>query len=218
MKKMGMYLMRIILYQLTVVLMFYFCDYSNAQGVYRQNIITDIVTPPSCEIIPPNNGNYQFSQLHAHYFKLNKVTALPELKQTWQVMCNTPINLFLKIIDNRHDSSRMDDESYFGLGNVNGSGKIGDYRLTLSHANVDNEKAELFLSENLSGTRRSAITVKKNRIYGWLTGESHIASGKLFSVDITVSPKLNSLKETHGPIVNGAELDGNAELIFSFGI
>ncbi|MEX6001592.1 hypothetical protein AB6H14_04785 [Providencia vermicola] len=40
----------------------------------------------------------------------------------------------------------------------------------------------------------------------------------MFSVDITVSAKLNSLKETDGPIVNGAELDGNAELIFSFGI
>ncbi|MBG5919087.1 hypothetical protein [Providencia stuartii] len=210
--------MRLISLKVTLFFMCFLSVFVKAQGIYAQNIPAETVIPPSCDIIPPNDGNYQFSQLHASHFKLNELTEIPEVKKTWQVLCNTPVSLFLKIVDNRHDSSRLDNESYFGLGHVNRQGKIGNYQLTLSHASVDNERADMFLSENMSASKASSMTVKKNKTYGWLLGENTPASGKVFSVDITVSAKLNSLKETDGPIVNGAELDGNAELIFSFGI
>ncbi|MEX6001591.1 hypothetical protein AB6H14_04780 [Providencia vermicola] len=58
----------------------------------------------------------------------------------------------------------MDNESYFGLGHVNRQGKIGNYQLTLSHASVDNERADMFLSENMSASKASSMTVKKIKL------------------------------------------------------
>ncbi|HEJ9060362.1 TPA: hypothetical protein SML50_004704 [Serratia fonticola] len=103
---------------------------------------------------------------------------------------------------------------------VNGSGYLGHYQITLSHADIDGRAARIYQASDASapGTTATQWAVSTEKYYGWAESDGGASTGKLFAADITVSPVLNSLQFTHGPLVNGAELNGLAEIIFSFGL
>ncbi|MEQ4690858.1 hypothetical protein [Providencia manganoxydans] len=190
---------------------------SYSQGLYGSEITPEIVKPPSCEVISPDGGQYQINKVQAHHIKRNDSFQLPEMNKTWLVICDIPVSLFLQFIDNRKDSSPIDN-NYFGLGNVNGNGKLGAYQIILNHAKIDDKPARIYVKDNATNGDSDKIIVSDNHIYGFSLNDNNITNGEKFSINILVKSKLNSLKETNGPLIDGAELDGSAELIFSFGI
>lgn len=206
------------------IIYFIFCGLVFSGSMYSRtfqdrSLVDVIESPPTCEIITPDGGQYQFNQLHARQFDFIKKTDIPEIVKTWQVSCNVPTQLLVQFSDNRSDTSLIGNESYFGLGRVNNQGLLGNYQLILDQAKVDSQSAELGLIESSALSKNvQRISVLKNKRYGWLTNGQTLSSGRFFSVNIAVKPILNSLKETNGPIIEATELDGSVDIIFSFGI
>lgn len=204
---------------LLIILSLFFCVSSYSQSFQSRNIIEQIESPPTCEIIIPDGGQYQFNHLHARQFDSAKMTEIPMISKTWQVSCNTPTQLLVQFSDNRSDTSQMGNESYFGLGKVNNQGRLGNYQLILNQPKVDGQSVGIGILEGVGRFLRiQGEAVLKNKQYAWFTNENVLYSGKKFSVNIAVKPILNSLKETNGPIIEAMELDGSADIIFSFGI
>ncbi|ETS99353.1 MULTISPECIES: DUF1120 domain-containing protein [Providencia] len=217
--------MRLLIVPVTkaIVLLVLGCLFCNkiaySQTIQNENFIGQIKSPPTCEVIIPNGGEYRFNQLHARQFDLNKTTEIPELSKIWQISCNTPTLLLVQFSDNRSETSQMGNDSYFGLGKVNNQGRLGNYQLILSQLKVDGQAVGVGVvngTELLPSTQESIVL--KSKQYAWVTNENVISNGSHFAVNIAVKPILNSLKETNGPIVEAVELDGSANIIFSFGI
>ncbi|WP_283126233.1 hypothetical protein [Providencia stuartii] len=193
---------------------------AGAQSLAEQTVFSDIEAAPSCELIIPNSGEYAYAQLPARQVQLQRTTTLPAMTQTWSVNCSAPTTVLFQVTDLQHDTTSGQDPSQFGLGYVNGVGKIGYFRLELSRATVDSQTTRLYQTQDQQrlGVLTNQLTVANDQFYGWATDENHAATGSLFTVDMTVTPTLNSLQETQGPLVSGAELAGNVSLHFQFGI
>ncbi len=180
----------------------------------------EIQPAPSCDIQAPDGGEYAYAQLHASQFQAKQTTGLPSMTRRWAVVCDAPTVLTLQVRDVQSASVPAGDSTQFGLGMVNGSGYLGHYQITLSHADIDGRAARIYQASDASapGTTATQWAVSTEKYYGWAESDGGASTGKLFAADITVSPVLNSLQFTHGPLVNGAELNGLAEIIFSFGL
>lgn len=201
------------------------CVYNNNVRAHGNVAMLDIPPveiqqAPSCEIQAPDGGEYQYAQLHASLVHTQRITALPVMTKRWSVTCDAPASLILEVKDLQRSSAPTNDSAQFGLGTVNGSGKLGQYKIALSNAEVDNKQVSLYETNDIAvvGALSSQYILSSDKAYGWAGNDKKISSGKIFSIDITVSPTLNNLQLTRGPLVDGAELNGGAELIFSFGI
>nr|WP_314265300.1 hypothetical protein [uncultured Moellerella sp.] len=190
-------------------------------GLMIQEMVIEQPIEPSCSVLSPENG-YNYSQLHARLFQPNATTRLPSLSQTWQVICTAPVAaLFLSVdADVQSDSLSDSDPTHFGLGHVNGQGHLGYYQVTLDNAMVDGNAVQLYQNTNqtLLSAPQSRILLKPNIFQGWTQDGQIPAKGQQYSVRLTVSPTLYSLQETQGPLVNGAELNGELILTFPFSI
>ncbi|CAM4039715.1 hypothetical protein RABR111495_24565 [Rahnella bruchi] len=180
----------------------------------------EIQAAPSCDIQAPDGGEYAYAQLHASQFHLQQTTSLPPMTRRWAVVCDAPTTLILQVRDIQSNSAPAGDSTQFGLGMVNGRGYLGQYQITLSNASIDGKSAKVYETSDASvpGVPAAKWDVSTEKYYGWTESNGEASNGKLFFADITVSPLLNSLQFTNGPLVNGAELNGQAEMIFSFGI
>jgi hypothetical protein len=175
---------------------------------------------PTCDIQAPDGGEYAYAQLHASQFQARQTTALPPMTRRWVVVCDAPTTLTLQVRDLQSASAPLGDSTQFGLGVVNGRGYLGQYQITLGNADIDSRAARIYETSDASvpGVAAAKWDISTEKYYGWTESDGSASSGKLFSADITVSPELNSLQFTNGPLVNGAELNGLAEVIFTFGL
>lgn len=180
----------------------------------------EIQPAPTCDIQAPDGGEYAYAQLHASQFQARQTTSLPPMTRRWAVVCDAPTTLMLQARDLQSASAPRGDSTQFGLGVVNGSGYLGQYQITLGNADIDGRAARIYETSDASvpGVAAAKWDISTEKYYGWTESDGSASSGKLFSADITVSPELNSLQFTNGPLVNGAELNGLAEVIFTFGL
>nr|ELR5039596.1 hypothetical protein [Providencia stuartii]ELR5082276.1 hypothetical protein [Providencia stuartii] len=193
---------------------------AGAHSLADQTVFPEIEAAPTCELILPNAGEYAYAQLPARQVQLQQNTTLPPMTQTWSINCSAPTTVLFKVTDLQRDTTSGQDTTQFGLGYVNGAGEIGYFRLDLSHATVDSQITRLYQTQDQQqlGVLTNQLTVENDQFYGWATDENRAAIGSLFTMDMTVTPTLNSLQETQGPLVSGAELAGNVSLSFQFGI
>lgn len=186
----------------------------------QENFIDDPVTD-SCTVLAPDI-EYTYPQLSARLFQRNTPTALPSLSQTLQVVCSAPVDaLFLTVENDPQSASLADHEpTHFGLGSVNQQGLLGYYQVTLDNATVDGSSVLLYQTDSPShvSTPFTSLILKPMTFQGWTLDGRIPTKGQLYSVRLTVSPTLNSLRETQGPLVNGGELNGSLVLTFPFGI
>lgn len=188
-------------------------------GLMPQEPLIDEPVETSCTALAPDI-EYTYPQLHARLFQRHAPATLPSLSQTWQVVCSAPVSaLFLTVdADQQADTLSDSDPTRFGLGPVNGQGRLGTYQVILDNAMVDGMPVQLYqtTSQTLVGESKSSVMLKSAAFQGW-TRDGHLpAKGQHYSVRLTTTPVLNSLQETHGPLVNGGELQGTLVLAFPF--
>lgn len=179
-----------------------------------------MVAEETCTFSTPE-VTYPYAQLHARLFQRETKTTLPFITQTWHISCSQPIDgMRLWVNDMVANSVTDGDPTHFGLGLVNGQGSLGYYTVTLANAQVDGQPVLLYHSadESVVGQPQSAVTLQSSQFYGWVTPTGTPASGQQFTVTLTVFPTLNSLIDTQGPLVDGAELNGDLALSVSFGL
>lgn len=194
---------------------------SFSSSVFTQTVFPEVLDEDTCTFSTPEVA-YPYTQLHASLFKLTEVTPLPPVTQTWLISCSQPVvgmHLFVSV-DAAASSVTDGDPTHFGLGAVNGQGSLGIYTVTLSDAQVEGRVVSLSQSNDAisGGQLTSSLLLHTGQFQHWMMPDGQPASGQQFSVKMTVSPTLNSLQGMHGPLVDGAELNGNLALTFSFGV
>lgn len=175
---------------------------------------------PSCEITLGNNGVYDLGKVSNAVIEASRSTSMRELSGSLHVECEADTFLNFSVIDNRVGTASTVDSTHFGLGNVNGSGKLGYYKMKLGEASVDKVSVSVYSAPRGSTSISSTpvVFVDKDKITGWANSENAQASGQSFQATLTVEPVLASLKEMAGPITDSTKLDGSATLNFSYAL
>lgn len=198
-----------------------FAAHDFSPSAFNQTVFPEVVDEETCTFLTPE-VTYPYTQLHASLFKLTEVTPLPPVAQVWVIHCSQPVvgmRVFVSA-DGAASSVTDGNPAHFGLGTVNGQGSLGIYTVTLSDAQVEGQGVSLSQSREAmdGGQPQSTVQLQAGMFQRWVRPDGQSASGQQFSVTMTVAPTLNSLQGTQGPLVDGAELQGDLALTFSFGI
>lgn len=175
---------------------------------------------PSCEVSLTNNGVYNLGKIASGAITPTKTKLLKEINGEVTVMCEADTFLNFSAVDNREGTASSIGNTHFGLGNVNGAGKLGFYKMKFFGATVDRVAAAVY-SENKGSASIEAtngVYVEKGKVTGWATREDAQASGKFFQAYLAVEPVLASLQDMGGTPAEGTKLDGSATLSFSYAL
>lgn len=174
---------------------------------------------PSCTVSSANNGAYNIGRLSGSLLKANANTGLNPINKIWAVTCDAETYLTFNAIDNRADTVSTLGVGHYGLGPVNGTGKIGFYKVIMKNATVDGVKTNVFSSNSSTFNALSSVPLNtSNRAHGWASGNSVQKSGLAFTAELEVTPTLGSVTMMNGPITDHTVVDGSMSLNFSFGI
>ncbi|MGE4799918.1 DUF1120 domain-containing protein [Yersinia hibernica] len=177
------------------------------------------LTVPSCTVASPDEGVYDFGKMSSSLVKSGTATTpLTAMTKTWTVSCDAETYLNFTPIDNRAASVSVAGATNFGMGNVNGTGKIGYYTAQIKNGTVDNKSSSVFTSASSTFTLTSTAALTTGMRTGWSSAANTQSTGKVFSADITVSPVLAGTTTMGGPITEDAEIDGSMTMNFAFGI
>jgi Protein of unknown function (DUF1120) len=177
------------------------------------------LTVPGCTVVAPDDGVYDFGRVSSSLVKSGTTTTpLSAIRKTWTVNCDADTYLNFTPVDNRAASASVVAATNFGMGNVNGTGKIGYYNAVMSAGTVDSVASNLFTSANATFTATSTAILTTNMRSGWSAAVNTQKLGKVFTADITVSPMLGGTTTMGGAITDDVELDGSMTMNFAFGI
>ncbi|MEB7883685.1 hypothetical protein [Serratia fonticola] len=145
---------------------------------------------------------------------------LPAITQSWRVRCGSAAYLEIIPEDNRANIGGNMGMTYFGLGG-RGTQSLGRYRLGISNSQVDRARVRsLTAGQPLSQADITPLAPGKRT--RWLIPSNDASpmarlapAGKVFSLDITVSPQLTI---PENDVAEAVSLDGSVTLDFAFGI
>jgi Protein of unknown function (DUF1120) len=177
------------------------------------------LTVPGCTVVAPDDGVYDFGKVSATKVKSGTTyTSLTPVTKTWTVNCDADTFLNFTPVDNRATSASEVAEMYFGLGNVNGTGKIGFYYAVMNNGTVDGVASNVFSSVNTTFPAVTGTNLTTGMRTGWSSAANTQKAGKVFTADITVNPLLGGTTTMGGPITEDVEIDGSLTMNFAFGI
>lgn len=175
---------------------------------------------PSCQLSLQNGGVYDFGKISNALISSTSSTPLASKVSQVLVDCEAETFLSFSVIDNREGTASSSGSTNFGLGTVNGNGKLGYYRLKALAANVDGSSSQLYSTTKGSTSFSAAqgANVDKNKVIGWALADNLQRSGKKFSTLLSVEPFLGSSADMGGAITDNVKLDGSATLNFTYGL
>ncbi|AOF16945.1 fimbrial assembly protein [Yersinia enterocolitica] len=178
---------------------------------------------PTCNINAPDSGVYDIGNISSTKIQSGTArTTLPEITKNWVISCDSVTFLTVKSIDNRLGSSSATSGSgHYGLGMINGTGKIGYYTVLMSNAQVDGSPSSLFYTTEPTFIVRSETALyngEKGYRQGWASADNILKAGKVFSADFTVKPFLAGTDTMNGPVTEETKVDGSLTMNFAFGI
>ncbi|EOI6582685.1 DUF1120 domain-containing protein [Yersinia enterocolitica] len=171
--------------------------------------------PPGCIIMAPDGGVYNVGEIAGHTVKPSALTVLPSITKNWSVICDAETYVSVTGSDNRAGSSTSGGR--YGLGFVNGAGKIGDYGVYFSNAKVDGT-AKYFRKQEEAAAAILSLSIGPLNGLSWVHANATKAPGKVFSADIEVMPRLGSVADMKGPITENVKIDGSMTLSIIIGI
>lgn len=181
--------------------------------------VTGELTVPTCTVAGADGGIYDLGKMSSTMIKPAATTALTAVTKTWTVTCDAETYLNFSPVDNRAASASAVLATNFGLGMVNGTGKIGYYTAQMKNATVDGVSSSLFTANSGTFTPATTANITTGSRSGWATSANNTQkSGKVFVADITVSPVLASTTTMNGPITDNVSIDGSMTLNFAYGI
>ncbi len=177
------------------------------------------LTVPTCTVAATDDGVYDIGKQSSTVISATAEKTLTAMTKTWTVTCDAETYMNMTPVDNRAASKSSSTTTAFGLGNVNGTGKIGYFSATVKNAQVDSVASQLFTSASATFTPAATANLTNGLKTGWATATANTQkSGKVFVADITVTPVLASSVTMNGPITDNADIDGSVTLNFAYGI
>ncbi len=166
---------------------------------------------PGCDIAiasedGANTSEYQFGDIEPATIKPGNVTTtLNPLTKTWTIHCSGKTHLTYQIEDLQSESSlNPSTATQFGLGNVNGDGKIGYYEVQMLNAKVSSDGSEPVDARTFSVvkggttfTRADSINFNRSNVMGWSDfAANNLAAADTFIADFKVTPTLGGTGNT----------------------
>ncbi|EKN3738911.1 DUF1120 domain-containing protein [Yersinia enterocolitica] len=188
---------------------------ANAKAPTAELTVKGQVSPPGCIVMAPDGGVYNVGEIAGHTLKPSALTVLPSITKNWSVICDAETYVSVTGSDNRAGSSTSGGR--YGLGFVNGAGKIGDYGVYFSNAKVDGT-AKYFRKQEEAAAVILSLSIGPLNGLSWVHANATKAPGKVFSADIEVMPRLGSVADMKGPITENVKIDGSMTLSIIIGI
>ncbi|MHA3511827.1 DUF1120 domain-containing protein [Yersinia enterocolitica] len=188
---------------------------ANAKAPTAELTVKGQVSPSGCIIMAPDGGVYNVGEIAGHTVKPSALTVLPSITKNWSVICDAETYVSVTGSDNRAGSSTSGGR--YGLGFVNGAGKIGDYGVYFSNAKVDGT-AKYFRKQEEAAAAILSLSIGPLNGLSWVHANATKAPGKVFSADIEVMPRLGSVADMKGPITENVKIDGSMTLSIIIGI
>ncbi|ELI8168575.1 DUF1120 domain-containing protein [Yersinia enterocolitica] len=188
---------------------------ANAKAPTAELTVKGQVSPPGCIVMAPDGGVYNVGEIAGHTVKPSALTVLPSITKNWSVICDAETYVSVTGSDNRAGSSTSGGR--YGLGFVNGAGKIGDYGVYFSNAKVDGT-AKYFRKQEEAAAAILSLSIGPLNGLSWVHANATKALGKVFSADIEVMPRLGSVADMKGPITENVKIDGSMTLSIIIGI
>ncbi len=180
--------------------------------------VTGKLEVPGCTLTVEDEGAYDFGTISPVMVKTGTAqTALTPLAKIWNVACTGKTYLTYTVIDNRAASASDVDTGRFGLGNINETGKLGYYDVTMSKATVDEKASSVFSTNTKAITSSSSTFIHTGYTMGWSSGTT-LQAGQNFAALFQVQPVLAGTTTMNGPITDNANLDGSLTMNFAFGL
>ncbi|HEK1719849.1 TPA: fimbrial protein [Proteus mirabilis] len=165
--------------------------------------------------------NIEYHNLKAYMFKSNENNKLDDRYTLIDINCPSPISpvLFSIKADEKVGTTTDSDQTHFGLGTINTTGKIGFFQVSIEKATVDGIDVNIYETdnENSIGIIKTSPLLKIGTLNGFSQDGLTPSKGNNYQLKLKISPTIYSLKETNGPLVNGGELSGSLLFDFSFG-
>lgn len=183
--------------------------------------VTGTMAVPTCTVGVNNNGVADLGKISNGLISSTQATALAEQRLLAQVECEAETYLSFTIVDNRAGTASLTSNTAFGLGNVNGTGKLGYYTMVMNTNWVDGTSVMTYSTPKGSTlfTASSVPTsVDKTKVMGYARANNVQVSGKKFVTDLKITPFLASSKDMGGPLSDSVKLDGSATLNFAYGL
>lgn len=191
---------------------------ANAAAPSSELTVNGQLVVPNCVVAATDDGIYDLGKIAAITIKPNAETVLSPIIKNWTITCDADTYLTLTPTDNRAASSTHTASNRYGLGNVNGSGKIGTYYVEMLNGTVDGVSSNLYTTASTTITPQANAYIQKGYKNGWAAGTNRQKSGKIFGADFKVVATLASSATMNGPITEDANIDGSMTLNFAFGI
>ncbi|WP_431224738.1 DUF1120 domain-containing protein [Serratia sp. L9] len=210
--------------QLTALSSLLFSAATLASDISAEIKVVGEISTSTCEVTMQNNGVFDFGEIRQSQVSDSKVTDLKTVSNGGvHVKCSAPTALSFITSDNRSGTASYGGLGRsLGLGNVNGTGKMGFYQLHINDATVDGETSRLFTSlDNATvGTTAYTVPIQLGQRTGWApaSGAQEMSIGKDFAFNITANVFLASKSDMKGPLPEDASLDGSATMEFGFGL
>jgi hypothetical protein len=177
---------------------------------------------PTCTVTTSNNGIYDFGRIAGTTIKAGTdTTSLAAISQPWTVTCDAATYLTFGAVDNRATSASSTATGSFGLGNVNGTGKLGYYTVTMNTPTVDGAAAYTYYTneKTITGAAASARVYGGAYKNGWTaSGTNTQKAGSVFGANLSVTPTLAGTTTMNGTVTDDTSLDGSLTLNFAFGL
>lgn len=126
--------------------------------------VRGLITPSACSPSLGNGGQYNVGKISAKDLKLNDYTSLGDYVTQLTVTCEAPTLMAIEPKDNRAGSEAMGEPSYFGLGLINGSEKLGSVSAFLEKVFADGVAARATDSMDGGSTWERHRSISPNSI------------------------------------------------------
>lgn len=194
------------------------CTAANAANA-ADLTVKGTIAVPGCTVSSDMSGVYDYGPISSSLIQPGTTTtALVPMGNKWTASCSAQTSLTFTVIDNRASSASVVAPTNFGLGNVNGTGKLGYYTVTLSSPTVDGQAVSTFATTGATFTAVSSTPLSTDKKFGWASGNNVLRTGKVFGAMLAVTPNLGGTTTMGGALSNGANLDGSLTLNFAFGL
>lgn len=100
--------------------------------------VRGLITPSACAPSLGNGGKFEVGKIAAKDLKVNDYTVLSDHVTQIAVTCEAPTLIAIEPKDNRAGSEAMGEPSYFGLGLINGTEKLGSLSVFIEKVLADN--------------------------------------------------------------------------------
>lgn len=194
---------------------------SLAAGPTAEIKVVGELISPTCEVKLPFGGVFDYGSIsHTQISKDQPVSLGLSNTGEMEIKCDAETSLTFNVIDNRQGTASVTGAQHFGLGNVNGTGKLGYYKVAVYLPRVDYGDSRLFITSNSAITSTSPkVDLEPGKRTGWAPASGNtLAIGKNFSAMMYVEAFLAKSGDMHGGIGEGTNLDGSTTLDFAFGL